>query len=338
MNGRPPTSIESTSGTPAATAPSATATTGTRAAGVRLPYDALPHAVRGWVERELGSSVVSAASQTGGFSPGPAARLVTAGGRRAFVKAVGSALNPDSPRILRAEVAAMRALPELPWLPRVYATYDDGDWIALLLEDVDGREPAHPWVGEDVDLVLGALAELTAALTPTPWPDAPRLEDNSTFTGGWATLSEAPPDDLDPWALAHLDRLATSGERARLLVPGESLVHWDIRADNVLVTDAGRVVFIDWAWAAKGAGWVDTAVTCLDLVTSGTTVDVDALLARHPLTGDVDPDDVTTLVEAVTGMLTERSRQPAPPDLPTLRTYQRTTADAQLAWLRRRRG
>ena len=67
------------------------------AAGVRLPFEEVPAAVRAWVERALGSVVVSAATQQGGFSPGVAARLVTASGRRAFVKAVGTSLNPKTP-------------------------------------------------------------------------------------------------------------------------------------------------------------------------------------------------------------------------------------------------
>jgi hypothetical protein len=307
----------------------------TRAAGVRISYAEVPTPIHRWVEQELGSSVVSASTQSGGFSPGAAARLVTASGRRGFVKAVGSALNPDSPGLLRRERVTMEAMPALLWTPRLRSAYDDGDWIALLFDDIEGREPAHPWTASDTDLVFGALADLTAALTPTPWPEAPDLCDAGFFRNGWTVLAEAPPADLDPWVVAHLDQLREYQQRAKAAVAGESLVHWDIRADNVLITEAG-VVFVDWAWAARGARWTDTALAALDLVISGSSVDVDGLLSQHPCTRDADPLDVTALLASVTGALTERSRAPVPPGLPTIRDYQRTVAEALTAWLRRR--
>ena len=71
--------------------------TAPRAVGVRTPYPAIPGAVRAWVSDTLGSPVVSWSAQTGGMSPGCATRLVTEEGGRAFVKAVGAELNPDSP-------------------------------------------------------------------------------------------------------------------------------------------------------------------------------------------------------------------------------------------------
>ena len=310
----------------------------TRAAGVRLPYAEVPERVQRWVDRELGSTVECATTQTGGFSPGTAARLVTRNGRRAFVKAVGSVLNPDTPGLLRRERTAMAALPPLPWTPTLLAAYDDGDWVGLLFDDIDGREPVHPWTPDDTDLVFGALSELTDALTPSPWPDAPRPSEETAFGRGWDALREDPPTDLDSWVRQHLDDLAELQQQARTLVTGESLLHWDIRADNVLVTRDGGVVFVDWAWARLGPGWLDTTLAALDLVVSGSGVDPDLLLARHPCTRQTDPADLTAVIVAVAGMLTDRSRAPAPAGLPTIRSYQRLAADSLTAWMRRRLG
>src|SRR6476646_7932740 len=71
------------------------------AAGVRVAYDALPADVTAWVTGVLGSPVVAATTQTGGFSPGVAARLRCADGSRAFLKAVSSDANPDTPGLHR---------------------------------------------------------------------------------------------------------------------------------------------------------------------------------------------------------------------------------------------
>lgn len=310
----------------------------TKAMGVRAPYDAMSAPVAAWVERELGSAVVSATTQYGGFSPGIAARVVCANGRRAFVKAVGTSLNPDTPRLFRQEVLVMTQLPPLDCVPRLYATYDDGDWVALLMEDIDGHQPAHPWTRAEVDLVFAALGELTPALTPSPWAGAPRVESQTGAFGSWASLADEPPADLDPWLLDHLGELVELGSRAARATRGETLAHWDIRADNTLVTDAGRVVFVDWAWGCLAAPWVDAAVASIDLPLSGSTVDADALLATHPLTRDVDPDDITALIAAVCGALQSAARRPVPAGLPTIREYQRLVSDTLLRLVKQRTG
>src|SRR5262245_47698505 len=158
------------------------------ARGPRMAYDDAPAVVRAWVDRELGSQVVASSTQYGGFSPGVAARLVTASGRRAFVKAVGSELNPDTPTLFRQEMAVMQVLDplRLAQAPRLYGMYDDGAWVALLLEDIEGRTASHPWPRSDAVRVIDAIDELSLALTPSPWPDAPvAAERGVRFLSGW---------------------------------------------------------------------------------------------------------------------------------------------------------
>src|SRR4051795_12752419 len=109
------------------------------ASGVRVAWADLPRVVRSAVEEILGSPVVEAVSQAGGFSPGSADRVVTADGRRAFVKAVGASINPDSPGLHRREIQVGAALPASPAVPKLLGGWEgraeeDGDeWVALVL-------------------------------------------------------------------------------------------------------------------------------------------------------------------------------------------------------------
>ncbi len=80
------------------------------AEGVRLEWLAVPERVRAAVEQWLESPVVAAQSQPTGFSPGVAARLRTADGRRVFAKAAGPVPNPDVPSIHRREARIVAAL------------------------------------------------------------------------------------------------------------------------------------------------------------------------------------------------------------------------------------
>jgi hypothetical protein len=112
--------------------------------------------------------VVEATTQPGGFSPGLAARISLAGGRRVFVKAVSGLINPDSPGIYRREAQIAAALPASVPTPRFLDSLEDGDWIALMFEDIEGTTPHIPWRPEELERVLAAVAELTALLTPAP--------------------------------------------------------------------------------------------------------------------------------------------------------------------------
>src|SRR5258708_28519 len=109
------------------------------AEGVRLAWVDVPAHVRAAVEQWLGSTILSALSQPTGFSPGVAARLTLADGRRVFVKAVGPQPNPDTPAIHRREIQIVSALPIDVPVPRLLWSYDEGDsgWVVLIFENIE---------------------------------------------------------------------------------------------------------------------------------------------------------------------------------------------------------
>lgn len=179
--------------------------------GMRLGWQQTPARVRAAIQSRLGAEVVDAVSQPGGFSPGLAARLWLADGRRVFVKAISADRTPMGPSSYRAEARVTAALPPSVPAPRLLWSYDDGDWVALVLEDIDGHPPAQPWRPEELDRVLAALAALAVDLTPTP-VDAPAVTDKwAESCTGWRRLAAAGDRrlaEVAPWAWAHLDRLA----------------------------------------------------------------------------------------------------------------------------------
>ena len=80
---------------------------GRRPAAVR----AGPSPVRAWVARRRSAHPSPTPDPTGGMSPGRRGPAPLADGRRAFVKAVGPALNPDTPALFRHEIRVLAALP-----------------------------------------------------------------------------------------------------------------------------------------------------------------------------------------------------------------------------------
>jgi aminoglycoside phosphotransferase len=304
------------------------------AQGARIPWETVPKGVRGAVESGLGARVVESVTQPGGFSPGVAARLLLEDGRRAFVKAVGSEPNSDSPGFHRREAQVAAALPPETPAPKFLFCHDDGDWVALVFEDVDGHEPELPWRGDELERVLEALADLAAALTPAPI-EAPPLSDRyGELFRGWRSLLEEEPVGLDSWTADRLETLAELESRWENASVGETMLHADIRADNVLLTE-DRVVFVDWPHVCLGAAWVDL-LAFLPSVAMQAGPKPWELFDDHPVARDADPERVNAVLAALAGFFVHRSTMPPPPGLPTLREFQRAQGAESVAWLRRR--
>jgi aminoglycoside phosphotransferase (APT) family kinase protein len=316
--------------------------TGPAATGERLGWVDAPAWLRAEVATRLGGEVAAAVTQPTGFSPGLAVRLRLADGRRAFVKAVGPGPNPDSPGIHRGEARIMALLPRSAPAPRLLWSLDRHGWVALAFEDVDGAHPALPWRPGELRRVLGMVADLAAALTPAPAGPpsiAERLRDSFA---GWRRLAAdraAGADELaglDRWAARHLDRLAELEAGWPAATEGRTLLHCDLRADNLLLTPT-RVVAVDWPHACVGAAWVDLLLL-LPSVTMQGGPDPEATFAAHPVAAGADPMAVTAALAAWSGFLVGGSRLPPPPGLPTLRAFQHGQGVVALDWLRRRTG
>jgi aminoglycoside phosphotransferase (APT) family kinase protein len=302
--------------------------------GIRIGWRDLPVPVRHAVEAIIGGTVVEATSQPGGFSPGSADRVRTADGRRAFVKAVSPAQNPQSPDLHRREARVAAGLPASAPAPRLLGRYDDGTWVALVLQDVEGRHPATPWRPDELARVLDTLGRLARSLTPSPLPDLNTAAQSLAGDfAGWRRVAADPPDDLDPWVRARLHDLCALADRGLAALDGDTLVHTDIRADNLLLGPDGAVTVVDWPWACRGPAWLDTVLLLVNVRLFGGH-DTGPLLARCAASTGAEHGDLLAALAGFAGYFADAARQPPPPGLPTLRAFQRAQADAVVAWLR----
>lgn len=310
---------------------------GPAAEGKRVDWDGLPAPVAASIADVLGSPVVRARTQAGGFSPGVAARVRCADGTRWFVKAVSAEANPDTPGIHRAEAAILRALDpcavamNLP-IARLRGVVEQDPWIALILDDVDGRNPSMPWRPDELARVMAAVDELGDALTPAPIA-VPDLVDVAAdqFTG-WRKLAKRAGDDrLDRWSLDRRCELAELEATWPDHAAGETLLQADLRADNILLTD-DRVVFVDWPYACRGAGFVDVVMMAPSVAMQGGPPPGD-VVAMTRAGRAVDKQALTAMVCALAGYFIERSLTPPPAGIPTVREFQAVQGEITRAWL-----
>jgi aminoglycoside phosphotransferase (APT) family kinase protein len=311
--------------------------TGPAAQGVRIEWAQIPAPVRAAIEDVCGAAVVSTRTQPGGFSPGLAARVRCANGARYFVKAVSAHANPDTPGFHRREARVLAALEpviisrQLP-VPRLHGVVDRPPWIALVLQDIAGRQPQLPWRTAELQQVVAALDQLADALTPAPVP-VPAVGERlgAEFTG-WRTLAASPGrDHLDPWSRTHLDQLADLEATWAGHAAGDTLLHADIRADNILLTGQGAMV-VDWPWACRGAAFTDLVLFAPSVAAQGGPPPAE-LIASSRTGGAASPHAVTALVCALAGYLTVSSLRPPPPGLPTIRAFQAAHATIARHWL-----
>jgi aminoglycoside phosphotransferase (APT) family kinase protein len=307
----------------------------TAQARVRVGWREVPEPVRARVEAIIGGgAVVEAVTQPGGFSAGSADRVLTESGRRAFVKAVTPAVNARSAELALQEMRITAAMPPDAPVPRLLGGFDDadrgGEWVVLVLEDIEGSHPRTPWVEPEIRASVAALEQLAAAVTPAPLDGLPTAAENlgSDFEG-WTRVAADPPADLDPWAAAHLDELRAASARGLAAIgSGRTLVHCDIRDDNLLIRPDGRVVVIDWPWGCVGPDWLDRLLLGLNVMVWGSD-------PSYAFEG-IDPGVVTDVGAAVAGMFEAVWRLPPPPGIPTVRAFQKWQAEAMLPWVRSR--
>ncbi len=312
--------------------------------GVRLHWPDMPRRVRSEVEAWLGARVVRAVTQPAGFSPGVAAVLTAYDGRQVFIKAVCPDPNPITPTMHRQEINVVSAMPDAVSVPRLLWSYDEGKdgWVALVFEYVAGRHPVQPWRIDELDRVVAAMEDLGATLTPSPLRNSIVGTASDMFATeicGWRQMVDHPTSlfhRLDEWSRRHLETLAAIEETAVGALAGDTLLHMDIRADNILLTPE-RVWFLDWPHACNGPSWLDVVAFAPSVAMQGGPPP-EEIISKHSACGAADTDPITSAVVSIAGYFTRQALLPPPPGLPTVRAFQAAQGMVARRWAAQRTG
>lgn len=325
--------------------PSARARVDYRETSLRPSWDSLPAHLHEAVGAAVGSVVVEgAAPVTTGFTGAYAGRVRLADGREVFAK-VGTPAQPHVVGALTEEARLLAALPPGIPAPVLVAAGGSGGWRFLVLEVLEGHLPGMPWTGPDADAVHEACLALASAGTPAPadlvsGSFGPLFAGDARVQATAAALADGSfvlAPGLSTVLLEHAAEVARLTRLAPGVLQGSSLVHSDVRPDNLLVDRSGRVRLLDWNWLCTGPAWVDLVGLMPLMALDG--IDTAALMSRSPLTRDADPEHVDAFLAAVTVYMAGNLDAPPPPGCtPALRHHQHLMAGAFLAMLADRRG
>ncbi|MER5646041.1 aminoglycoside phosphotransferase family protein [Streptosporangium sp. NPDC002524] len=290
-------------------------------------WDDLPGNVRHTVEQRIGQ-VLKADPVTKGLMPGLAVRLHTEDGGTVFLKAVSTA-SPAASLYARERKAGTVLPPSLP-APRLLWSGEVEGWIVLLHEYVDGRDADLSPGSPDVPLVLDTLVALNESLTPCPGQDAvPGVAANVAMLQAKAARLLALPAEELPYRAMYE---AALGRFSLDALDGDTLLHYDLHSGNFRIDD-GRAHVIDWAFAVRGAAWIDAVMLGPRFIEAGHTPEqTETLLARVLAWRSAPADDVTALAALWTLFRLHKARfGPAEG-----RDFRARAAKAGRAWVRHR--
>lgn len=213
-----------------------------------------------------GQSVESLEDVAGrGYTPARRVRVAFADGSTAFAKV---AVSGDTAEWLAAEHTVYSQV-EGDFLPR-FLGYDDAEPALLLLEDLSEAHWPPPWPEGSIAAVSGILDRLATHWPPQGVPSVDVYREE--LTSGWRLVEQDPGPFLSyglcspAWLAEALPALIDSVERAPL--EGESLLHFDVRSDNVALL-GDRAVLVDWNWACIGNPLLDRAAWAPSLNVEG---------------------------------------------------------------------
>lgn len=268
------------------------------------------------VAAALGAEIVSWQSVAGGFSAAGLWIIETATGDTWFVKA---ATTDDTARFLRAEMMIYGEL-EAPFLPRITAWQDDDHRPFLVMEDLSQWHWPPPWDSSHIHAVLQTCAAIAAIPPPTLLGGI----DASLLASYWPGIAAGPEPihalgvASPAWFEQAVPSLIAAEESA--VLSGESLVHSDIRSDNLCMKH-GQVKVIDWNWACVGNPAFDVVAWLPSLRLEGGPVPWDLLDGGAPL------------VARLAGFFLHHATLPPNPMVrPDLRSFQRAQGAVALEW------
>lgn len=229
-------------------------------------------------------------------------------------------VTPLTARWLRREYHAYQRI-QGSFIPELIAWEDDGKRPILITEDLSQGFWPPPWTGRNVERVRECIEAMHATAA-----DMPSFADIHGEVSGWNDVAADPEGFLSlqlvssQWLQNALPVLLHAQNSCR--TTGTTLTHWDIRSDNICITQRG-VKLIDWP------------ASCL----SNPKLDFGFWLPSLAFEGGPPPEQMLPnepeVAAWICGFFAARAGLPEIVDAPLVRKVQRQQLSIALPWAMR---
>jgi Phosphotransferase enzyme family len=214
-------------------------------------------------------------------------------------------------------------------------------------EFIEGGNPPVPVTPHTVAEML-ATADRLAAVEPCAvaglthdtdavsryWIGARELAaDDARGSITSSLLSSTLTIDAQDWLVTNLARVVELERGFGAAFAGESLLHNDLRTDNVVASPSRGFVPVDWAWASIGSPLFDVVTMLPSLHLDGAGPPWETINGST-IGAAASPGELSALVAGVLGEFVRCALRPPPPGIAHVRLFQARQAAVCLDWLR----
>lgn len=265
----------------------------------------------------LGSRVVEAHLVEGGYSGAERWIVALENDVTVFVK---MGIYDHTRHQVREEARFYQTFHEA-FTPRFLGFEDHAESPLLILEDLSHATWPPPWTEDQIERVVATLEQVASS----PPPDyLPSLEHYRENLSGWSRVEDDPSSFLslglasEAWLREALPVMKEASDRA--VLSGSSLVHFDVRSDNLAFLP-NRTVLVDWSIPAVGNPLADIVGWLPSLHLEG-----------GPAPREILGEQGAELVALITGYWASRAGLPPPERAPRVRDLQQAQLKVSLPW------
>jgi thiamine kinase-like enzyme len=269
------------------------------------------------IEKLIGAKLESYTPVAGGYTP--ATRLLCRTTTTSFFAKIGT--TPLTSQFLRREMHVYNSVSGA-FMPQLIAWEDHASAPILIIEDLSAAQWPPPWDDQRVELMLRQLH----AMHHTQVSLASYAQVHGVRGANWPAVAADPVPFLSlgladaPWLEAALPLLIR--HEAQCSTDGDSLTHWDLRSDNMCITER-RAIFVDWNHACVSNPGLDLGFWLPSLAYEG-----------GPAPERILPD-APEIAAWVSGFFAARAGLPGISDAPRVRLVQRQQLETALPWVAR---
>jgi hypothetical protein len=309
-------------------------------------WDEVPAALREKIASLVGEPIAAGDIVYGGYGPTATFALTTASGAKHFVKGTHPGNTKEGHVAVLRECRGLTNYPELAAFgPRYLGMVESNGWTLAVLEFAARGKAVPPWSEADAQR---AIEHIAAFHNEAPGRVATELRDilsSDLMAKGsnWQSLNDArmregfvqlfaDPDAAERWLRTHLDTLIA----LKAQVPGgpRSWVHMDIRSDNFVFADDGRLLLVDWPVLSYGPRLLDIGFFLPSLQGEGGPACADGLRRYQAAAGvTFAADDIAIATATIAGFFAARAGEPEIAALPRLRWIQKLQLFPALGWM-----